>query len=295
MIAITLLSLDEYYTIARQIIRAAESDISRPYIDDPVTDMATVGRGFALENDGNFVQDGVFAAMNVGQLAIFLNAPNETTLRAIELDYVRQLREAFKSNHTTGTLRAAVDAIMLERSQKTEFASYAVITSRTSFTMSTGEIDAIQREQREALRRREEPEVVKIRQLELLRGVGPVSSSILVGEFFGWRDFKNGRQVGSLAGLTPTPYDSGTSRKEQGISKAGNRHVRGIAIELAWSWLRHQEESELSRWFLERFGGAGKRARKVGIVALARRLLIALWRFLETGALPEGAELKATA
>ncbi len=157
-----------------------------------------------------------------------------------------------------------------------------------------GQIDAIQRERKEALRRREEPEVVKIRQLGLLRGVGPVSSSILVEEFFGWRDFKNGRQVGSLAGLTPTPYDSGTSRREQGISKAGNRHVRGIAIELAWSWLRHQEKSELSRWFHERFGGAGKRARKVGIVALARRLLIALWRFLETGALPEGAELKAT-
>jgi transposase len=156
------------------------------------------------------------------------------------------------------------------------------------------QIDAIQREQKEALRRREEPEVVKIRQLGLLRGVGPVSSSILVEEFFGWRDFKNGRQVGSLAGLTPTPYDSGTMRREQGISKAGNRHVRGIAIELAWSWLRHQEKSELTRWFLERFGGAGKRARKVGIVALARRLLIALWRFLETGALPEGAELKAT-
>jgi transposase len=158
-----------------------------------------------------------------------------------------------------------------------------------------GQIDAVQREQKEALRRHEDPDVVKIRQLGLLRGVGPVSSSILVEEFFAWRNFKNGRQVGSLAGLTPTPYDSGTMRREQGISKAGNRHVRGIAIELAWSWLRHQEESKLSQWFLERFGGAGKRARKVGIVALARRLLIALWRFLETGALPEGAELKATA
>ena len=156
------------------------------------------------------------------------------------------------------------------------------------------QIAAVQREQNEALRRQKEPDVAKIRQLETLRGVGPVSSSVLVGEFFGWRDFKNGRQVGSLAGLTPTPYDSGTMRREQGISKAGNRHVRGIAIELAWSWLRYQEKSELSRWFMERFDGAGKRARKVGIVALARRLLIALWRYLETGALPEGAELKAT-
>ena len=116
---------------------------------------------------------------------------------------------------------------------------------------------------------------------------------MLVQEFFGWRKFQNGREVGSLAGLTPTPYQSGESRREQGISKAGNRYVRGIVIELAWSWLRSQPDSKLSRWYLKRFADAGIRARKVGIVALARRLLIDLWRFLETGAIPEGAELKA--
>ncbi len=98
--------------------------------------------------------------------------------------------------------------------------------------------------------------------------------------------------MGSLAGLTPTPYQSGESRREQGISKAGNRHVRGVMIELAWSWVRFQPKSKLTQWFEERFGGAGKRVRRVGIVAVARRLLIDMWKFLETGALPEGAQLK---
>jgi transposase len=112
-------------------------------------------------------------------------------------------------------------------------------------------------------------------------------------EFFGWRKFRNRRQVGALAGLTATPYLSGEETKEQGISKAGNRPVRSIAIEIAWAWLRFQPESELSRWYEKRFAHGGKRLRKIGIVALARKLLIALWRYLETGALPAGAQLMA--
>ena len=107
-------------------------------------------------------------------------------------------------------------------------------------------------------------------------------------EFFGWRKFNNPRVVGSLAGLAPTPYQSGESRREQGISKAGSRHVRGVMIELAWSWVRFQPKSKLTRWFEERFGGAGKRVRRVGIVAVARRLLIDMWRFLETGSSAQG-------
>jgi transposase len=89
------------------------------------------------------------------------------------------------------------------------------------------------------------------------------------------------------------PYQSGSSYQEQGISKAGSRRVRAMMIELAWSWLRYQPDSELSRWYRERFDGGGKRMRKVGIVALARKLLIALWRYLETGVVPAGARLKA--
>jgi transposase len=135
--------------------------------------------------------------------------------------------------------------------------------------------------------------VQRIRQLIRLRGVGIGSSTILVREFFDWRRFGNGKQVGALAGLVPTPYQSGDSSREQGISKAGNRHVRGMAIQLAWSWLRYQPQSRLSQWYEERFGRGGPRARKVGIVAVARKLLVELWRFLEWGVIPAGAEFKA--
>jgi transposase len=92
--------------------------------------------------------------------------------------------------------------------------------------------------------------------------------------------------------LTPTPYDSGDSTREQGISKAGNKRIRKLMVELAWLWLRYQPGSQLSQWFEKRFGQGGKRMRRIGIVALARKLLIALWRYLEQGVIPEGAVLK---
>ena len=112
-------------------------------------------------------------------------------------------------------------------------------------------------------------------------------------EFFGWRQFRNRREVGSLAGLTPMPYQSGESvNREQGISKAGNRRIRTMAIEIAWAWLRFQPQSQLSVWFQERYGPGNRRSRRVGIVALARKLLIALWRYLDQGVIPDGAVLK---
>lgn len=126
-----------------------------------------------------------------------------------------------------------------------------------------------------------------------LRGLGINSSWLYVMEFFGWRRFRNRKQVGSLAGLTPMPYQSGGTRREQGISKAGNRLVRAVTVEIAWGWLRFQPTSKLSRWYQERFGHGGRRARKIGIVALARKLLVELWKYLETGVIPEGAVLKA--
>jgi transposase len=110
--------------------------------------------------------------------------------------------------------------------------------------------------------------------------------------FFGWRACKHRREVGGLAGVTPTPYHSGERAREQGITKAGNRHVRWMTMELAWSWGRYQPERALSGWFRERLGGGGKRLRRIGIVAVARKLLIALWRFLETGVVPAGAVRK---
>ncbi len=111
-------------------------------------------------------------------------------------------------------------------------------------------------------------------------------------EFFGWRQFRNRREIAALSGLAPTPYDSGSRTRDQGISKAGNPRVRAMSIEIAWAWLRFQPESKLSRWFEERFAAGGKRMRRIGIVAVARRLLIDLWRYLEKDIVPEGAVLK---
>jgi len=130
-------------------------------------------------------------------------------------------------------------------------------------------------------------------QLMGLRAIGPNCAWLLVMEFFAWRGFRNRRQLGACAGLTGTPYASGGRKRDQGISKAGNARVRTMMVEIAWLWLRYQPSSTLSRWFRERFAGGGARMRRVGIVALARRLLVALWRYLEGGELPEGAELKA--
>jgi transposase len=154
------------------------------------------------------------------------------------------------------------------------------------------QIAEVEAERRALLQTSTDTSIDKIRQLMMLKGIGINGSWLLVMEFFGWREFKNRREVGGLAGFTPTPYQSGESAREQGISKSGNRHVRWMTTELAWSWLRFQPESALSVWFRERFGSGGKRLRRIGIVAVARKLLIALWRFLETGVLPEGAVLK---
>ena len=161
------------------------------------------------------------------------------------------------------------------------------------YTFLSEQIAAVEAERRAQLQTSSEASIDKVRQLMQLKGIGINGAWLLVMEFFGWRAFKNRREVGGLAGFTPTPYQSGESAREQGISKSGNRHVRWMTTELAWSWLRYQPESALSVWFRERFGSGGKRLRRIGIVAVARKLLIALWRFLETGVVPEGAILKA--
>lgn len=147
-------------------------------------------------------------------------------------------------------------------------------------------------EQERQLREGQERQQEMMRRLMGLKAVGVRSAWILVMELFSWRGIKNGKELGSLVGLTPMPYDSGKSQREQGISKAGNRHVRCLMVELAWMWLRWQPGSALSQWYERRFGAGNKRARKVGIVALARKLLIALWRLVEHGELPEGAQEK---
>ena len=156
----------------------------------------------------------------------------------------------------------------------------------------TTRIEGLEAERRRILREEQGPVLEKVLQLYSLRAVGINSAWLYGTEFFGWRDFQNGKQVGSMAGLTPTPFDSGTREREQGIGKDGSRWIRGGSIELAWGWLRFQPESALSKWYQRRFGSGSKRLRKIGIVALARKLLVALWRFLETGVVPEGALLK---
>lgn len=154
------------------------------------------------------------------------------------------------------------------------------------------QIKELERERLEAIRHADDESVDIVRKLLRLRGIGQNAGWLFGMEFFSWRKFNNRKEVGALSGLVPMPRQSGGSYREQGISKAGNRHIRAMAIEIAWGWLRFQPESELTKWYEEKFGHGSKRIRKIGIVALARKLMIALWRYLETGAIPEGAVLK---
>jgi transposase len=150
----------------------------------------------------------------------------------------------------------------------------------------------LRKQQAEKLQTARTPDIKKIARLQQLHGIGMRSSWMFVMELFGWREFKNRREVAGAIGLTPTPYQSGESDREQGISRSGNRRVRAMAIEIAWCWLRFQPGSELSRWYRKRFASGGARMRKIGIVAMARRLVIDLWRYLEQGTVPAGARLK---
>jgi transposase len=142
------------------------------------------------------------------------------------------------------------------------------------------------------------PDRVKqgMQHLQRLRGVGAVGAFRLMLELF-WRNFDNRRQLGACVGLVPQPYDSGQSRVDQGISKQANNRVRALTIEMAWMWIRHQPDSAITRWYFEHIvgkdcPGAGKRSRRLAIVAVARRLVIALWRYLTSGVVPSGSALK---
>jgi transposase len=131
--------------------------------------------------------------------------------------------------------------------------------------------------------------------LPTLRGIGPIGAWVLSTEIFGWREIQNRRQLGALVGLVPSPYQSGETDRDQGITRAGNKHVRRLMVQLAWGWVRYQPESALTMWYQRRFGSGSKRMRRIGIVALARKLLIALWRYVEQGEIPDGAIVKREA
>jgi transposase len=134
-----------------------------------------------------------------------------------------------------------------------------------------------------------------IEKLQRVQAVGITGAWVLATEIFGWRQIENRRQLGGLVGLVPAPYQSGETAHDQGITRAGNHHVRRVMVQLAWGWLRYQPASALTLWYQRRFGHGGKRLRRIGIVALARKLLIALWRYLKTGIVPDGAQLKSVA
>jgi transposase len=131
------------------------------------------------------------------------------------------------------------------------------------------------------------------RQLCTLRAVAETSAAVFSAELFGTRTFRNGRQLGALLGLVPVPYRSDQAVRDQGISKAGRAELRRMWIQIAWGWLRWQSNSALTHWFQRRLGAAGGRSKRIGVVALARTLAIALWRYVEHGVIPEGATLKA--
>ena len=162
-------------------------------------------------------------------------------------------------------------------------------SERARLALVKQQIKSLEAARRQALEDGKQPMVA---QLAKLRAIGPKGAWVLVKELFGWRRFANRRELAGCLGLAPTPYDSGASQVEQGISKAGNKRARALLVELAWGWLRLQSASELTQWFNRRFAAAGTRMRRVGIVALARRLAIALWRYLQHGEIPAGATLK---
>ena len=158
------------------------------------------------------------------------------------------------------------------------------------------EIERARREARQAqaaeARAAATPAAVRTHRLRQLRGVQVGAAAVLAKEVFA-RDVRNRREVGALSGLVPVPYQSGDAAHDQGISRAGLKAVRRILVEVAWGWVRWQPDSELTQWYRRRFASGGPRLRRIGIVALARKLLIALWRYSEQGIVPTGAALRA--
>jgi len=154
------------------------------------------------------------------------------------------------------------------------------------------QISTLEKQRRNALAEADDPRLDQVRKLMQLNGVAENGSWLVVMEVFGWRKFTNRKQVGSIVGLTPTPHSSGDLDKQLAIDKAGITRVRAMMIQLAWCWVRHQPRSDITLWFNERFAAGSRRHRRIGIVAVARKLLIAFWRYLEHDVVPAGAQLK---
>src|SRR5262245_47181466 len=223
------------------------------------------------------------------------------TLEALTQDRTR-LISRLKSLLVTQGVSLAIDAQFLERLDGTRLWDGAPLPpglqerlrrTWTQLQAVDGQIRGLN------ARRLTRPELLTpatsraVAQLLTVRAIGPIGASVLATEIFGWRRIRNSRELGALVGLAPAPYQSGDTDYDQGITRAGNAHVRRVIVQLAWGLIHHQPDSALTHWDQQRFGtGGGKRLRKIGIVALARKLLIALWRYLETGVVPDGAQLK---
>ena len=158
--------------------------------------------------------------------------------------------------------------------------------------LSERRIAVLMEARKEMMRSETDPAAVIARKLQQLRGIGPESSWLFAAELFAWRRFRNVRELAAAVGLAPTPHQSGTMHRELGISKAGNRRVRAMLIEIAWRWSDHQPQSALALWYTRKFASGSSVQRRKGIVALARKLLVALWKYVEFDTLPEGAVLK---
>ena len=198
-----------------------------------------------------------------------------------------------------GVLRIRIDAQLPARLRtRTDWDGRPLPAGLVARVLETHRLlQAVEAERQRA--RREERQRVRptaartcAQRLATLRAVAARSATILADELF-TRELRNRREVGALSGLVSAPYRSGTIQRDQGVVRSGVPAVRRIAIELAWAWLRYQPTSALTRWYHRRFGGGGAVTRRRGIVALARRVLIALWRYSETGIVPAGALLKA--
>lgn len=155
------------------------------------------------------------------------------------------------------------------------------------------QIRDLERQRKHWLKSANDPAVDLVRRMLKIRGIGPETAWLLAMELFSWRSFRNGGELGALVGLCPTPHQSGTIRHELGITKAGNGQLRALLVEIAWGWIQHQPESKLTKWFEQKYASGGSVQRKKGIVAVARKLLIALWHYLEHDQPIEGAVLKA--
>lgn len=212
----------------------------------------------------------------------------------------RRVANRIESHLATQGLRLRVDARLPELLQTSRLWDGSQIPPqlRARLEREHGQWMALGRELAERMRERRAQrssstaQAEDARRLERLRALGEESAWSFACEGLGWREFRNRREVAAYMGLASVPYDSGESSRDQGIS-GGNRRMRALAVEISWLWLRYQPESALSKWYRERFGPAGRRSRRIGIVALARKLMIALWRYLTQGIVPEGAALKA--